>query len=116
MDDATQQVARVPSGALFGQLDGFEEGLGLVPALLMFTFGNRVGHNAGTGLQVGLFSFDQQGSDDDTGVEVSGKVGIEDRPSVETASRRLEFVDDLHGADFGAPESVPAGKQAASAA
>src|ERR1035438_8604985 len=81
--------------------DGADDGAGLVGAFDVLVFGDGVGDDAGAGLDVALLAIHVQGADGDAGIQIAGKIRIENRAAVDTAARGLQLLDDLHGADLG---------------
>ena len=91
----------------FGHVDGFGEGGGFVDGLVVFVGGNRIGDDAGAGLEVdfpvgGIFGGDDDhGAQGDGHVHIVGEVDVADGAGVGSAAGRFKFIDNLHGADFG---------------
>jgi hypothetical protein len=81
--------SKLGSEAVFSKLKGTQDGPCLVLALFIFAGGNGVGHNAGAGLQVGSFIFDEHGADNSAGGKITGKVKIEHSAAIEAAARRF---------------------------
>src|SRR5207253_1003733 len=82
-------------------LHRLEHGLGLVHRLLVLAGGDRIGDDAGAGLDVKLAVLPDDGAQGDASVHVAGEVDVADGAAVGSAARRLDLVDDLHGADLG---------------
>ena len=72
-----------------GAFDSANDGAGLVDGLFEFFFWDRVGNDAGTGLDVSLFALLEQSADGDAGVKVSRVIGVEDTATVDAATRRF---------------------------
>jgi hypothetical protein len=86
--------------------------LRFVEAFLVFELGDGVGDDAGAGLDVALAADGEHGADGDAGVEVAGEVGVEDCAAVGAAAVGSSSSMISMARTLGAPESVPAGKQA----
>src|SRR5262249_59490048 len=54
-----------------------------------------------TGVQTCALPICHQRADRDAGIEVAGVIEIQDRAAVDSAARRLQILDDLHGAHLG---------------
>src|SRR5690606_36659911 len=61
----------------------------------------RVGHHAGCRLHVQGAVLDEPRADGDRQVHLAAIADVARRAAVDAASHRLEFVDDLHGANLG---------------
>src|SRR5690606_19508279 len=62
--------------------------------------GNGIVDDAGAGLDVQHAVLDDGGADGDGGIHVAVPGQVADRTRVDAALDRLQFVDDLHGADL----------------
>ncbi len=83
-----------------GAGDGGECSHGFVDALLVFTVGSGIRHDACAGLDVGFFVFEQDGPECDAGVGVPVEPEVADSACVDAPFILFLFVQDLHGADF----------------
>src|SRR5208282_6620089 len=52
-------------------------------------------------LDIGAAIFRDERAQRDAGIEIAGKIQIQDGAAVNAAASRLEFVDDFHGANLG---------------
>src|SRR6185437_14624476 len=93
-----------------GGFHGPDHGPGLVQGLLIFLGGVGVGDDSRSGLQICPLAFHEHGADGNAGVEVSGKIGVEDGATVNAAAGGLELFDDLHGANLGSAAERACGK------
>ena len=75
--------------------------LALCDGFFVFVFGDGVGDDAGAGLDVEDAVAPDDGAEGDAGVHVAGEIEVADGAAVGAAAGGFEFVDDLHGADFG---------------
>src|SRR5207302_7815138 len=70
-------------------------------ALLIFARRRGIRNNATTGLDVGDAAFHHHGAERDAGIEIAGKIEIENPAGINSAARALQLLDDLHGTNFG---------------
>src|SRR6516162_6054572 len=87
-----------------------QQGTGLVHALLILAFWIGVGDNARSCLNIGTAAMHDHGANGDAGVEIAGIVGIKDCSAIDATPNRLEFFNDLHGANFGSTAERTCGK------
>src|ERR1700722_8988830 len=83
-----------------GDFESGDDGASFVDGFLVFAGGDGIGDDTATSLNVGAAIFGDQGAQRDAGIEIAGKIEIENCASVNAAAGGLEFVDDLHGANF----------------
>src|SRR5258708_13885441 len=93
-----------------GDLHGAQHCPCLVQALLKLARWIRIGHDSRSRLQVRVLSPHEQSANADAGIEIAGKVGVENRSAIDAAADRLEFFDDLHGAHLRRTAYRPGGK------
>src|SRR5574340_188387 len=86
--------------SLLGEFDGLHHRPCLVAGLFVLMFGDRIGDDSGSGLDIGLAALDHDGPDVDAHVHVAGKPEVSHRAGIGSASRRLQFFDDLHGSNL----------------
>src|SRR5215469_3010551 len=61
-----------------GQLYSPDQCLGFVEAFFVFAFRNRISDDASARLNISFLALDQHRSDSNAGIEISGKIGIQD--------------------------------------
>ena len=71
-------IRRDFSASPVGYFEGFEHGAGFVHGFLIFAAGNRIGNDARARLHVGASAFGHERSQADAGIEIAGKIEIED--------------------------------------
>ena len=84
-------------------LYGLFDATGFAQGLLVLRLWLRVGHYPGSGLDIDLAVFDNQGANGDGHVHVSGIGKITDRAAVNLALAGFQFINDFHGPDFRGP-------------
>ncbi len=72
-----------------------------VTGLHVFARRHRIGHDSRARLHVGAPVFRDQRAQANAGIEIAGKIEIEDCARVDAAPSRLKLVNDFHGANFG---------------
>src|SRR2546423_4547374 len=96
--DAAELVQRLE--ASLRQFHSPQQCRRLAHGFFKLTGRNRIGHNAGAGLDVVDSVLPHDGSQGDAGVHVAGKIDVADSAAIGAAAGGLQLVDNLHGADF----------------
>src|SRR5262245_15108205 len=86
--------------SLLSQFDRFHHGTSLVAGFFVLMLWIGVCHDPGAGLNKRLMFLDDDGSDVDAHVHVTGIAEIADGAGIGTPSSRLQLINDFHGADF----------------
>lgn len=93
--------------------DSSDDGFGFVTALFKFILRDGVRYDAGASLDVTLVAVHEESADGDAGVEIAGKVRVEDAAAVDAATGGFELFDNLHRADFGCSRERACGETGA---
>ena len=84
-----------------GHFQRGNQGARLIDRLLILARGHRIRDQTRTRLHAGQAFLHHHGANGDAGVEIAGKIQIENRAGVDAATRGFELVDDFHGANLG---------------
>src|SRR5690348_879054 len=84
-----------------GDFERLKNGTSLVPRFLIFALRNRIRHNSSSGLDVRSPVLRDQRAEPYARIQIAREIKVKDRTRVDSPPRRLEFVNDLHGADLG---------------
>ena len=82
------------------QINGPDQRPRLVHRFHVFVFGNRIGDDSSTRLNVALVPTRNQRPDRNARIQIVAEVHIHDGAGIDSAPRRFQLVDDFHRADF----------------